>query len=81
MHCTLSFPKCILDPGKKPVSRIRPRGWSLWAAFAVTFLLPPVLCGQATGSISGNVTDKSASAIPGAAVTVTAQATGLINEN
>ena len=38
----------------------------------------PVLYGQATGSFSGNVLDKSSSGIPGAAVTVTAQATGLV---
>jgi len=36
-----------------------------------------LLFGQATGSISGTVTDSSGSAIPGAKVTVTAPATGL----
>jgi hypothetical protein len=48
---------------------------------AVVSLLALVLCpamyGQATGSFSGNVTDKSASAIPGATVIATAVATGL----
>ncbi|MFZ0630155.1 MAG: carboxypeptidase-like regulatory domain-containing protein [Acidobacteriaceae bacterium] len=32
--------------------------------------------GQARGSISGNITDKSGSSVPGASVTVTAQSTG-----
>jgi Carboxypeptidase regulatory-like domain len=41
-------------------------------------LLPPVLCGQATGSFSGNVIDKSGAGIPGAAVTVTSQETGQV---
>jgi hypothetical protein len=48
---------------------------------AVVSLLALVLCpaiyGQATGSFSGNVTDKSSSAIPGATVIATAEATGL----
>jgi hypothetical protein len=43
-------------------------------------LLPGVLFSQATGSFSGNVTDKSGSAVPGAAVTVTAQATGQVRD-
>jgi len=37
----------------------------------------PALRGQATGSFSGNVNDKSGGAIPGASVAVTSQATGL----
>jgi hypothetical protein len=36
--------------------------------------------GQATGSFSGNVTDKSGAAIPGATVTATSQRTGLARE-
>src|ERR1700693_3316657 len=35
------------------------------------------LFGQATGSISGTITDAAGSAVPGAKVTVTAPATGL----
>jgi hypothetical protein len=39
--------------------------------------LSPAARGQATGSFSGNVVDKSGSAIPTASVAVTSQATGL----
>jgi hypothetical protein len=38
----------------------------------------PALHGQAAGSFSGNVLDKSGSGIPGAAVTVTSPSTGLV---
>ncbi len=36
--------------------------------------------GQATGNFSGNVTDKSGSSIPGAAVIATSQGTGLVRD-
>ncbi len=42
----------------------------------MTVLAGPSLYGQATGSISGTVTDVTGSAVPGAKVTVTAPATG-----
>ena len=44
---------------------------------ALGIALSPSLRGQATGSFNGNVNDKSGSAIPGATVAVTSQATGL----
>ena len=44
---------------------------------ALALILSPALHGQATGSFSGNVLDKSGSAIPGATVTATSQGTGL----
>lgn len=47
----------------------------LLLCFASTFVY-----GQATGSFSGTVTDKSGAAIPGANVKITSQATGLIRE-
>ncbi len=40
-------------------------------------ILSPALHAQATGSFSGNVLDKSGSAIPGATITATSQGTGL----
>jgi len=42
----------------------------------LTFLVVPFVYGQATGSISGTVTDATGSAVPAAKVTVTAPATG-----
>ena len=44
---------------------------------AIAFAVCPSLYGQATGSFSGTVTDKSGSNIPGATLTATSQATGL----
>jgi carboxypeptidase family protein len=43
----------------------------------LTLLAASFVYGQATGTISGTVTDSSGSAVPGAKVTVTAPATGL----
>ncbi len=42
--------------------------------------IAPSLRGQATGSFSGNVDDKSGSAIPNASVAVTSQGTGLVRD-
>jgi hypothetical protein len=44
----------------------------------LAIMVAPAVRGQATGSFSGNVLDKSGSAIPGAAVMVTSQATGQV---
>jgi hypothetical protein len=44
----------------------------------IALSLSPVARGQATGSFSGNVVDKSGSGIPGAAVTLTSQSTGQV---
>jgi hypothetical protein len=46
-------------------------------ACALALTISPAIHGQATGSFSGNVLDKSGSGIPGATVTVTSQGTGL----
>ncbi len=40
----------------------------------------PVMHGQATGSFSGNVFDKTGSGVPGASVTATSQGTGLARD-
>src|SRR6202045_2476127 len=57
------------------------QGWTRLLRTAIvcwlTFLTGPLLFGQATGSISGTVSDTTGSAVPGAKVTVTAPATGL----
>src|ERR1700693_4995277 len=55
-------------------------GRTISRAFIVlwlTFSTGPFLLAQATGSISGTVSDSTGSAVPGAKVTVTAPATGL----
>src|SRR5271154_3127061 len=44
---------------------------------AIALFVSPALYGQAAGSFSGTVTDKSGSAISGATVTATSQGTGL----
>jgi Carboxypeptidase regulatory-like domain len=43
-------------------------------------LFSPAVWGQATGSFSGTVTDKSGSPVSGATVTVTSQGTGAVRE-
>jgi hypothetical protein len=43
-------------------------------------MICPAMYGQATGSFSGNVLDKSGSVVPGATVIATSQATGLARE-
>src|ERR1700722_2180971 len=60
------------------LARTKSNGTHLLAAvcvFAIT--IAPALHGQATGSVTGNVDDKSGSAIPAATVAVTSQGTGL----
>lgn len=46
----------------------------------LALMIAPALQGQAAGSFSGNVLDKSGSAIPGASITATSQGTGLTRE-
>src|SRR3984957_8707665 len=48
--------------------------------YVVTLMMSPAMRGQATGSFSGNVGDKSGSAIPGATVIATSQGTGLTRD-
>jgi len=52
----------------------------LVAVLCSVFSLCPFLYGQANGTLSGTVTDKTGSVIPGAAVKITSQATGLVRE-
>jgi hypothetical protein len=53
---------------------------ALLAVGICLFLACPLLYGQATGSISGTVSDASGSVVSGAKVTVTAQAIGLTRD-
>jgi Carboxypeptidase regulatory-like domain len=46
----------------------------------LALIIPPAMQGQATGSFSGNVLDKSGSGIAGASVIATAQGTGLTRD-
>jgi hypothetical protein len=66
-------PKCTEGMANK----ILRRAYFLVVAFVLALTICPALYGQATGSFSGNVLDKSGSSVPGANVTVTAQGTGL----
>ncbi|HUB51798.1 MAG TPA: carboxypeptidase-like regulatory domain-containing protein [Terracidiphilus sp.] len=51
---------------------------SLCFVLAILLLIPQLVSGQANGSISGNVTDKSGSGVPGANVTLTSQENGQV---
>lgn len=54
---------------------------TLWVAAVCSLLfLCPVLYGQANGSFSGTVTDKTGSVISGAKVTITSQGTGVTRQ-
>src|SRR5579872_6186188 len=53
---------------------------ALLAVGICLFLACPLLYGQATGSISGTVSDASGSVVSGAKVTVTVQAIGLTRD-
>jgi hypothetical protein len=46
----------------------------------LALMISPAIYGQATGSFSGNVVDKSGSGIPGATVIATSQGTGLTRD-
>jgi hypothetical protein len=52
----------------------------LMVVSVLTLMICPAMHGQATGSFSGNVVDKSGSGIPGAAVIATSQGTGLTRD-
>jgi hypothetical protein len=52
----------------------------LVVACAFALCVSPRLYAQATGSFSGNVTDKSGAAVSGATVTATSQATGVARD-
>ncbi len=76
MHCTLRNLLCSQEYRKYSKPFITKSSLSLLASIVLLFAGCPALYSQARGSFSGNVSDKSGSAVPGAAVTVTAQTTG-----
>jgi hypothetical protein len=59
---------------------MRSRILFLFLVCTLALSVSPALYGQASGSFSGNVTDKSGSAISGATVTATAQGTGVARQ-
>ena len=65
--------KLIEVPAHSPLRAM----FLLVAVCALVLANSVALYGQAAGSFSGNITDKTGSSIPGATVTVTAQGTGL----
>ena len=66
MHSTVSFPPRILISKRTSTSKLSVSTWPLAVVLAILVMLPQIVCGQANGSFSGNVTDKSGSGIPGA---------------
>jgi hypothetical protein len=76
MQCTLRNLLCSQEYWKYSKPFITKSSLSLLTAIVLLFAGCPALYSQARGSFSGNVSDKSGSAVPGAAVTVTAQTTG-----
>jgi hypothetical protein len=75
MHCIFTRPLRCNNHTETATA-----GISFWLA-AVFFLIVtmcPAVYGQARGSFSGSVVDKSGSVVPGASVTVTAQSTGQV---
>jgi hypothetical protein len=76
MRCTMvgaTCPKSVAGPADTKSHKTL----LLLIVCALALLIPPALHGQAVGSFSGNVLDKSGSSIPGATVKATSQATGL----
>jgi hypothetical protein len=75
--------KSILVRASKPCSAERSADtksskiYLLLYVFLFAIIIPQSAQSQATGSISGNVADKTSSAVPGATVTATSSATGL----
>jgi Carboxypeptidase regulatory-like domain len=75
MRCTINGPK-YTQSTVELTNYILHKIFFLAIAFGFALFVTPVLYGQAAGSFSGNVHDKSGSGVAGATVTVTAQETG-----
>ena len=78
--------KCTMMRAKRQKStearaNQRPRKiFALVVSCVLALAISPAMYGQATGSFSGNVTDKSGSGIAGATVIATSQGTGLTRD-
>ena len=59
---------------------MRLKALALVAVCTIVLLVSPAVFGQATGSFSGTVVDKSGAAVQGATVTVTSQSTGVARD-
>ncbi len=79
MKCTMVGARCLRSVENS--ADIKSHNVFLLAVICVLALvICPAVRGQATGSFSGNVLDKSGAGIPGAAVAATAQGTGLVRD-
>ncbi len=77
MKCTMVGAKCQRFV-KDPADTIPLKVLLLAVLCVLALVLCPAVHGQATGSFSGNVLDKSGAGIPGAAVMATSQGTGQV---
>jgi hypothetical protein len=76
-----TIPVTNLPESTQPSAASKPRNFLFLALVcALAFFLTPVMQGQATGSFSGNVVDKSGAGVPNATVTVSSEGTGLSRE-
>jgi hypothetical protein len=75
--------KICLNLPKLPVISAASETHKIFLALvcALPLFFSSAMQGQATGSFSGNVVDKSGAAVPSASVIVTAQATGLVRSS
>jgi len=78
VHCTVNFSTRVVSENEMPPAINHLRRSSLCFVLAILLLIPQLVSGQANGSISGNVTDKSGSGVPGANVTLTSQENGQV---
>ena len=79
MKRTMMGAPCLKSSKGQPNKLLR-RIFLLVVVSAFAFAICPDLYGQATGSFSGNVVDKSGSSVAGATVTATSQGTGLARD-
>ena len=77
MRCTMVCVECPI-PVKRSADKNFHKAILLVVVCVLGFMMPAVLHAQATGSFSGNVFDKSGSAVPGASVIATSEGTGMV---